>query len=122
MVHAAASAVGAWLDKPKVFERGDDAVVVDAVGDIVGLFLEEVRCVAHGDANVDGVHQRDVIAGVADAVYGSVVGIEGVEYRLDAPALRAFAGRDFGYLEFELVKAQQRLKCLMASDVDIKIL
>ena len=60
MVHAAASAVGAWLDKPKVFERGDDAVVVDAVGDIVGLFLEEVRCVAHGDTDIGSTKKLQV--------------------------------------------------------------
>ena len=116
MVHAAASAVGAWLDKPNVFERGDDAVVVDAVGDIVGLFLEEVRRIAHGETDIDGVHQRDVIAGVADAVYGSVVGIEGVEYGLDTLALGAFARRNLGHFELELVKAEQRLKRLILSD------
>ena len=89
-----------------MLERRNDTVVIDGVGHVIGLILEIVRRIAHGDTDIDGVHQRDVIAGVANAVYGSVVGIEGVEYRLDAPALRAFAGRDFGYLEFELVKAQ----------------
>ena len=65
---------------------------------------------------MDGVHQRDVIAGVADAVYGSVVGIEGVEYGLDTLALGAFARRNLGHFELELVKAEQRLKRLILSD------
>ena len=87
-----------------MLERRNDTVVIDGVGHVIGLILEIVRRIAHGDTDIDGVHQRDVIAGVADAVYGSGGGDRGRRVQTDAPALRAFAGRDFGYLEFELVK------------------
>lgn len=84
----------ARLDKSKVLERGDDAVVVEAVGDVVGLFLEEVRRVAHGDANIDRLHEGDVVACVADAVHSAVIWPQGVKHGLDSGPFGALARRD----------------------------
>ena len=51
-----------------MLERRNDTVVIDGVGHVIGLILEIVRCVAHRNADIDGVHQRDVIAGVANHI------------------------------------------------------
>lgn len=83
-------------NKLEVLEGGADAVVVDGGGDVVGLLLEGVDGVAHGDADACGTDHGSVVATITESD-----GIGRIEtcvggHREETLTLVGFAGGDIG--------------------------
>ena len=98
-----------------MLERRNDTVVIDGVGHVIGLILEIVRCVAHRNADIDGVHQRDVIAGVAKWA-GMCGAMAGEEYA--APILLGLGLDEFSMSATQILKARKIINGLSKKEME----